>query len=563
MKSIFLVRKVVLSTLLLCTFMIAYGQDVDIRFHRDSVNCDLRSACYTTQIRPNGTIPINLGGQNYRIFYNSSRAKTTSVTSLLPSQYGALSLVQDYHDIDASSNGAPISFKATLGFLNYAIDLSDVQNGGVEIPLNEWLSTTRVCFEIDQEVFEDPNKCLEAVWGREGLTDSLASAFVQISRWVTTNRTTSTKVIEYYDLDSSSGDEACFTSTCGNASSYGIFINDVLVKENSGQVSVQICLDGSATQNVSVTVKTSNGTALAGEDYVALTDSIVTIPAGQTCVPVTISILDDDFYEGDETFNVELSNPSSNATIIRQTGIVTIDDDEEVPTLSIDDIIVNENEGNAVLAVSLSGKMAIPVSFKVNMADNTAKEGDDYEPIQNRLFTIPAKTTSIMINIPIINDDIYEPDETFNVIISEISNGLFATKDVGVVTIMDDENIPVLNISDVVVMEYADIIYVPVILSGKSSQDVTFTVNTNNITALGGFDYNVIINQTFTITSGHTTTNIPVIIIDDLIEEPAKTFEIELSNISSNAEISVDKGIVTILDDDGICDASAPKLSKK
>lgn len=370
-------------------------------------------------------------------------------------------------------------------------------------------------------------------------------------------------MIEYYDLDSSSGDEACFTNTCGNASSYGILINDVLVKENSGQVSVQICLDGSATQDVSVTVKTSNGTALAGEDYVALTDSVVTIPAGQTCVPVTISILDDDFYEGDETFNVELSNPSSNATIIKQTGIVTIDDDEEVQTLSIDDIIVNETEGNAVLTVNLSGKMAIPVTFKVNTADNTAKEGDDYEPIQNQSFTIPAKTTNITINIPIINDDISEPDETFNVIIADISNGLLATKDTGVVTIMDDEDIPLLNISDVVVMENADIIFVPVTLSGKSSQDVTFTVNTNNITAWGGDDYNVIRDQIITILAGETSTTIQVKIIDDLIKEPFETFGIVLSDISSNAVISVDTGIVTILDNDESCEAHAPKLSKK
>lgn len=543
--------------------MIAYGQDVDIRFHRDSVNCDLRSACYTTQIRPNGTIPINLGGQNYRIFYNSSRAKTTSVTSLLPSQYGALNIVQDYHDIDASSNGAPISFKATLGFLNYAIDLSDVQNGGLEIPLNEWLSTTRVCFEIDQEVFEDPNKCLEAVWGREGLTDSLASAFVQISRWVTTNRTTSTKVIEYYDLNSSSGDEACFTETCGHSAIPGIFINDVLVMENSGKVTVQICIGEAIAKDVSVTVKTTNDTAIAGEDYRAIADSTVIIPAGQTCVSVTISILDDDIYEGDETFNVELSNPSSNATIIKQKAVVTIDDDESKPELSITDVTVHENDGNAVLTATLSGKMSKSVSFKVNTMDNTAKAGQDYNAIIDSLYTIPAKSTSVSITIPIINDDVSEPEESFSVLLSDVNEGIIISKSTAIVTIIDDEEIPSLTITDMVINENVGVAQVPVTLSGKSSQPVTFVVNSANQTAIAGMDYDVIINDMITIPAGQTSVNIPVNIIDDTFAEPTKTFELNLSNISANAKFDRVQAIVTILDDDIVCNAKAPKLSKK
>ncbi len=543
--------------------MIAYGQDVDIRFHRDSVNCDLRSACYTTQIKPNGTIPINLGGQNYRIFYNSSRAKMTSVTSLLPSQYGALSLVQDEYDLDASSYNAPISFKATLGFLNYGIDLSDVQNGGVEIPLNEWHSTTRVCFEIEQAVFDDPNICLEAVWGREGLTDSIATAFVQVSRWVSKNKTTSTKVINYTDLNSASGDEACFIETCGHPSSSGIFANDVLVMENAGKVTVQICIGEAAAKDVSVTVKTTNDTALAGEDYRALVDSIVIIPAGQTCVPIVISILDDDIYEGDETFNVELSNPSSNATIIRQKAVATIDDDESKPELSINDVTVHENDGNVVLTATLSGKMSKSVSFKVNTMDNTAKAGQDYNAIIDSLYTIPEKSTSISITIPIINDDVSEPEETFSVVLTDVSEDIVMSKSIAIVSIIDDEEIPSLTINDMVVNENAGIIHVPVTLSGRSSQSVTFVVNSANQTAIAGMDYDVIINDTITIAAGQTSVNIPVNIIDDTFAEPTKTFELNLSNISVNAKIDRGQAIITILDDDIVCNAKAPHLSKK
>lgn len=174
-------RWVLVFTLFL-SIVTSYAQNVDIRFKRDSVNCALRSVCYSTQIKPNGTIPINFAGHNFRIFYNGALAKTTSVTSLMPSGY-SFKVVTDTI-VDASIVDGPLSFEPALGFLNYYLDLGDLQNGGVEIPLGEWYSTTRVCFEVEPEVFSDPNTCLEAVWGREGLTDNYATAFNEISRWI-------------------------------------------------------------------------------------------------------------------------------------------------------------------------------------------------------------------------------------------------------------------------------------------------------------------------------------------------------------------------------------------
>jgi len=54
---------------------------------------------------------------------------------------------------------------------------------------------------------------------------------------------------------------------------------------------------------------------------------------------VVVTALDDAIYEGSETFNIVLSNPT-NATITDGTGVATITDTESAPTISINDVSI-------------------------------------------------------------------------------------------------------------------------------------------------------------------------------------------------------------------------------
>ena len=435
-KHISSIKMLIIAILALCIYDSASAQNLDIRFKRDSLNCDLGSVCYNVQLKPNGTMPINLGGQNYRLYYNSSLAYMTSVTSLLPSQYGALTLVQDMKDMDATGYGT-LSFEATLGFLNFFIDLNDVQNGGVEIPMGQWHSTARICFQVEEEVMSDPDVCLEAVWGREGLTDSYATAFNQISRWDAPNRTVPTNIINYQDLNSESGDEACFITAC---SSPGISASDVLVNEASGSVTLQICLNQIMSEDVTFVINTVAETAEEGLDYIAIKDQTVTIPAGDLCVPVEVSILDDDLYEGDETFKLNLSNPSSNISIFTSDVTITIDDDEQIPALNIADITVNEDAGVINLSVVLTGKTGKPVTFTVSTLDETASANIDYLPIDNQTFTIASGELIIEIPITILDDNYIEPTKYFKLNIFNASVNTLINKGMAIITILDNDH---------------------------------------------------------------------------------------------------------------------------
>jgi len=166
----------------------------------NSCDCNTNTVCYDVQLRSTDGNTINLGGQNYRLYYNSSLAAYQSGTSILPNQYTNFQLEQDIQDVNANGTGN-IPFESTLGFLNYSMDLNDVQNGGIDLPSDgSWITTSVLCFDVAEAVFADPTKCFDALWGRLGVTDEYATSFVEVAEWIGSNQTIETLGSQHIDL---------------------------------------------------------------------------------------------------------------------------------------------------------------------------------------------------------------------------------------------------------------------------------------------------------------------------------------------------------------------------
>ncbi len=84
--------------------------------------------------------------------------------------------------------------------------------------------------------------------------------------------------------------------------------------ENGGGVDIAVFRAGDRTPAVTVDYSTMNAIAVAGEDYVPQTGTLV-FAAGETNKTLRISILDDGLVEGDEWFRVILQNPTGGAVI--------------------------------------------------------------------------------------------------------------------------------------------------------------------------------------------------------------------------------------------------------
>ncbi|MFZ6820678.1 Calx-beta domain-containing protein, partial [Undibacterium sp. Ji22W] len=85
------------------------------------------------------------------------------------------------------------------------------------------------------------------------------------------------------------------------------------------------------------------------------------------------------------------------------TGTATITDNDGTPSLSINDVIVNEAAGTATFTVTLSAASGQTVSVGYNTSNGTATAGSDYTATSGTLTFNPGVTTQT-ITVNIAND---------------------------------------------------------------------------------------------------------------------------------------------------------------
>ncbi|MGH9601639.1 MAG: beta strand repeat-containing protein [Terriglobales bacterium] len=208
-----------------------------------------------------------------------------------------------------------------------------------------------------------------------------------------------------------------------------ISINDVSVTEGNAGTTVAtftVSLSAASASTVTVDFLTNGVTATSGTDFVAGSGTVTFAPT-DVSEPVTITINGDTLDELDETFTVDLSNPS-NATILDGQGVGTITDDDPPPTLSISDATVTEGDAgatNASFTVSLSAASGLPVSVDFTTLDGSATQPGDYT-LTTGTLVIPANTLSAPILVPVAGDTAIEGNETFTVSLSLPVNATIA-----------------------------------------------------------------------------------------------------------------------------------------
>jgi len=217
-------------------------------------------------------------------------------------------------------------------------------------------------------------------------------------------------------------------------------INDVTVSEDSGDAVFTVAMSQPAIQPVTVNYATVDGTGVAGVDYIA-TSGTLTFAPGETTKTVSVPIVEDLVYEGPETFSVNLSNPT-NATILDGQGLGTILDNDAMPMLSINDVTVSEDSGDAVFTVAMSQPASWPVTVDYATTDGTATAGEDYVATSGTLTFAPGETTK-MVSVPIVEDLVYEASETFSANLINPNNATLSD-DQGLGTILDNDPPPSL-----------------------------------------------------------------------------------------------------------------------
>ncbi|HYW72999.1 MAG TPA: Calx-beta domain-containing protein [Pyrinomonadaceae bacterium] len=109
------------------------------------------------------------------------------------------------------------------------------------------------------------------------------------------------------------------------------------VFENLGAMTLTVTRSGDTSAAASVDYETADGTAVQKSDFEYAAGTL-TFGPGETSKTITVLLNEDALVEGNEHFNVQLSNPAGAALDAQNTAIVSIVDDvPEAATNSIDD----------------------------------------------------------------------------------------------------------------------------------------------------------------------------------------------------------------------------------
>ena len=151
----------------------------------------------------------------------------------------------------------------------------------------------------------------------------------------------------------------------------------------------------------------------------------------------------------------------------------------------------------------------------------------------------------------IVNDTLYEANETVIVTLSNAVGATLGSDDEHTYTINDNDAKPSLSIADVSGNETAGNRQFTVTLSAAAGQDVTVNYATSNGTATAGADYTAT-SGSLTIAAGATTATFNVAVLADSLNEANETVTLTLSGVSSStATISDATGTLTITNESG------------
>ena len=349
---------------------------------------------------------------------------------------------------------------------------------------------------------------------------------------------------------------------------------------DSGTKSMQfrISLSEVATQTVTVryrTLNTSNiikpaGTDIArsanpNRDFNPVSSGTISFAPGETSKYITITTYGDTLVEKDEVFWVELysviggklNNWGGLSSQSDRFGLGTIRNDDTYPSMTISD--VQKAEGDSGLTpfaftVRLSKSYVEPVTVEYRTQDGSALVADgDYNALSIRTLTFSPGQRSKTITVYVRGDTKVEPNETFNVKLSNPTR-VTLSDDTGIGTILNDDTAQ-MDITDVNLTEgdfglkpfdfniTLDRVHYEQIQVRYSVEDGTAKKSGNDYKDTSGI---------ITFAPGEREKNVTVNVVGDLYIEPNETFKVRLSFVGNPPSITMNRTEAngTILNDD-------------
>ncbi len=222
---------------------------------------------------------------------------------------------------------------------------------------------------------------------------------------------------------------------------FQLWEGDVVGTEGKSGLTVPVLRMSGSQGAVSVSYSVTSGTATEGEDFV-MSGTLSWADGNKSQKSITIDYLEDILVEGTETFRITLNSPTGGATLgSYRSQDCTIKDDELSFGFLGPSASTPEQDGLLTFSIERNGSRKEAASVDYSTSDGSATDGSDFASTSGTLTWAAGDAEAKTIEIPINDDTLDEPDETFTVSLDNPTDGFGLTANSAVtVTIVDNDS---------------------------------------------------------------------------------------------------------------------------
>ena len=325
------------------------------------------------------------------------------------------------------------------------------------------------------------------------------------------------------------------------SSTYSIPKNTV-----NGTATIGIVRQGGTNGSASVVfMTTTNGSAVAGTDYLSVSNLVLFVP-GDVSKTVTIPVINNGLPQGNRTVMLLLTNAvdisSNGASLLLLTpsqATLTIIDTVQAPgqvTFSATNYVFTEGNSNAVITVLRTNGTSGTISVGYQTVPGTAAPGLNYTAVSSTL-TFGSGETVKTFNVPLLENSVAQGPVTLSLVLTNPTGGatIMAPSTVPM-TILDNDTGIAFSSAAYVVNETNGSVTLNVLRLNNAGGAVQVSYATTNGSAVANTNY-LTTSGTLTFNPGETNKSVTIPILHDLRATSNLTFAVNLFNPTAGAQL--------------------------
>ncbi|MDZ5458441.1 Calx-beta domain-containing protein [Azohydromonas lata] len=322
-------------------------------------------------------------------------------------------------------------------------------------------------------------------------------------------------------------------------------VADTVVDDAEGKALFTLVLDRPSTGTVRVNLATADGSAFAGNDFVALAPQTLSFAPGEVVKTVAVDVMPRAFSNTPSAwFDLQLSAPTGlNLPDTNARAFIVGSADVRVfpvsdPVISVLDAQAGESDATLDFVVNLSAKPFQDVSVNWRVDGLTARAGSDFVA-QSGTLVFRAGELAQVLHVPLLEDRAPESDELVRLSLSAPVNAQLGDGAGDVLgTIHDNDRpsgTPVIRVDDGIVDNYEHLARFNVWLDRPSTAPVTVRYATADASASSSRDqgdFAAQALQTLVFAPGETnkTVYVPIHTVNPfVIHADSEFFDLQLS----------------------------------